>query len=181
MPHSSLLWLVAFSDGFVTTYACQRTLTLRMKVHFSLDHSTIRIVLYWAVVALSTTRRTEAACTVVTVGLLTMDFSINPTRDGTQTQKEPLALTRCAGREPTATMTIKTAAKIAKRRIGRSSGGRYGGCVMAVPQNFQEYTGARSEPNVMTRNPPETNRFAGHSRTECPFKDHPCPEMDRRF
>ena len=44
---------------------------------------------------------------------------------------------------------------------------------------LQPYEGARNGPNVMRRNPPETNRFTTHSRTECPFKDQPCPQMDR--
>jgi hypothetical protein len=48
---------------------------------------TIGIVIYWAVVAVATTCWMEAACTAVTVDLFTMDFSINPAREGRQTQK----------------------------------------------------------------------------------------------
>jgi hypothetical protein len=44
---------------------------------------------------------------------------------------------------------------------------------------LQQYTRARSGPNVMSRNPPETNRFTGHSTTECPFKRQTCPLVDR--
>lgn len=115
---------------------------LRRVPHLSpLRHGIQQQFLYWAVVTLSATRWMEAACTVVTVDLFTMDFSINPAREGRQTQKsfpDPRAVPGCAGREPIATMTVRTAAKIAKRRIGRSSGERYGGWVMAVPQNFQK-------------------------------------------
>jgi hypothetical protein len=45
-------------------------------------------LLYWAVVALSATRWMDAVCTVVAVGLFSMDFSINFARDGRQTQME---------------------------------------------------------------------------------------------
>src|ERR1700744_3813647 len=106
-----------------------------------------------------------------------MDFSINPARDGRQTQKsfvEPL----WAGREPMATMTSRTAAKIAKRRIGRSSGGRYGGCVMVVPQKLQNKIGACSGPNLLSCNPHETNRFIGHSKKEMSVSGQRCSESD---
>jgi hypothetical protein len=33
----------------------------------------------------------DASCTVVTVDLFTIDFTIIPTRDGTQVQNDPLA------------------------------------------------------------------------------------------
>jgi hypothetical protein len=119
----------------------------------------------------------DAACTVLTVDRFTMDFSINPARDGRQTQKsfvEPL----WAGREPMATMTSRTAAKIAKRRIGRSSGGRYGGCVMVVPQKLQNKIGACSGPNLLACNPHETNRFIGHSKKEMSVSGQRCSESD---
>jgi hypothetical protein len=58
------------------------------------------------------------------------DLRSSPARDGMQTQMDLASASPRRGVEPMATMVRKTAAKIARRRMGRSPDGGYGGCVM---------------------------------------------------
>lgn len=76
-----------------------------------------RRLAYWATVALTATCRLDCACAFAVADLV-MDFRINAARAGTQTHIDFIELLMGHGWEPMPTMTIRTAVKIAKRRMG---------------------------------------------------------------
>jgi hypothetical protein len=74
---------------------------------------------YWARLAVTVSCRLTCVCALATADLPVIDLRINAARAGTQTHIDfidPLLMGQ--GWEPTPTMTIRTAAKIAKRRMG---------------------------------------------------------------
>jgi hypothetical protein len=73
---------------------------------------------------------------VVVVAVVVNDFMSSSALEAMQTQKDFFWLLAVPGWEPTITKTSKTVAKIAKRRIGRTPDGGYGGGVIKVPQDY---------------------------------------------
>jgi len=81
--------------------------------------------------------RLAGACVVVIADTLVIDLRINAARDGRQTHIDFFSPLPFDGWEPMIIKMSSAAEKSAKRRMGWPSDGRYGGCVIGVPQNLR--------------------------------------------
>ena len=81
--------------------------------------------------------RLAGACAVAITDVLVIDLKSNAAREGRQTHIDFFSAPPFDGCEPMTIRKSSAAEKSVKRRMGWPSDGRYGGCVMGVPQNLR--------------------------------------------